>query len=179
MTTATQPQSPPLAPLPAPLAHAPARAKHAAGFAAPGLLLGRVLVLFWAGYFSIIALTNLVDLLDSVGAIRWTFLNSGNFEYLHSVVKIYGVGSSATTALLVGAVVIEAATAAMFWRALVAPRTVRARSTLLALTCAAAVWITFIFATELFVAYPSESVFRQLLLLTVTTAVCVTLVPEE
>jgi hypothetical protein len=179
MTTATQPQSRPPSPLPAPLAHAPARAKHAAGLAGPGLLLGRVLVLFWAGYFSIIALTNLVDLLDVVGAIHWTFLNSGNFGYLRSVVKIYGVGSSATTALLAGAVVIEAVTAAMFWRALVAPRTVRARSTLQALTCASAVWIAFIFTTELFLAYPSESVFRELLLLTVTTAICVTLVPEE
>jgi hypothetical protein len=41
------------------------------------------------------------------------------------------------------------------------------------------VWIVFIFMTELFVAYPSESVFRELLPLTVATAICVTLVPGE
>ncbi len=45
--------------------------------AAPALLLKRLLSLFWAGYFSMIALTNLVDLLDALGAINWTFLNSG------------------------------------------------------------------------------------------------------
>jgi hypothetical protein len=31
-------------------------------------------------FFSLVALTNLVDLLDALGAIDWRFLDSGNYE---------------------------------------------------------------------------------------------------
>jgi hypothetical protein len=126
-----------------------------------------LLIVFWAVYFSLIAATNLVDLLDSVGAIHWTFLDSGNFDYLRSVVKVYDLSPLATKGLLGGAVAIEAVAAGLFWRA------VRCRSTdtaLQALCYAAAIWLAFIFMTEFFVAYQAESPFRELLLLTIATA---------
>jgi len=84
----------------------------------PVVLLARLIVLFWAVYFTPIAVTNTVDLLERVGAIHWTFLNSGNFDHVRSVVRIYHVGSSETMALLAGALVIEGLRAALFWRAM-------------------------------------------------------------
>jgi hypothetical protein len=52
-----------------------------------GLLFKRLLLLFWAMYFSIVSLTNAVDLLGELGALNWTFLDSGNFDYLRSAVR--------------------------------------------------------------------------------------------
>ena len=56
-----------------------------------------------------VALTNLVNLLDSIGAIHWSFLDSGNLGYMLSIVKIYHVGQTPTKLLLAGALVLEVA----------------------------------------------------------------------
>jgi hypothetical protein len=139
----------------------------------PGLLFKRILIGFWALFFSLVALTNLVDLLDTLGAFDWRFLNSENYAYLHSVVKVYDVGSLVTKLLLAGALAIETIGAVLFWRALVA----RTRP-LIALCWGALVWIAFIGMTEFFTAYQSESVFRELLMLTIATALAVVLIPD-
>jgi hypothetical protein len=143
---------------------------------APGQLLKRLLLGFWGMYFSMVALTNLVDLLGAVGATHWTFLNSGNFGYLQSVVKVYAVAPSLTKGLLAGAFAIEAIGAVLFWRALRA-RTLK--SALQAHCYGTAVWLVFIFMTELFVAYQAESVFRELLLLIIATAICIAVCPDR
>ena len=143
---------------------------------APGRLLKCLLLGFWWMYFSMVALTNLVDLLGAVGATHWTFLNSGNFGYLQSVVKVYAVAPTLTKGLLAGAFAIEAIGAVLFWRALRA-RTLN--SALQALCYGTAVWLGFIFMTEFFVAYQAESVFRELLLLTIATATCIAACPDR
>jgi hypothetical protein len=84
--------------------------------AAPSLTLKRILVFFWAVYLSLVSLTNLVDLLDAVAAIHWKFLNSGNFDYMRSVVKVYAIGSVPTKLLLLGALLLELGGAVLFWR---------------------------------------------------------------
>jgi len=142
---------------------------------APLRHIGRLIVFFWAMYFTLVALTNLVDLLDSLGAIHWQFLDSGNFGYLHSVVKIYDVGPTATRLLLAGAIAIEGVGAYVFWRA---ARRSTSGSALTALSGAAAIWIAFIFMTEFFVAYTAESPFRELLLLTIASAIYFAVIPD-
>jgi hypothetical protein len=142
--------------------------------AQPGLLFKRILIGFWALFFSLVALTNLVDLLDALGALDWRFLNSGNYDYLHSVVKVYDVGSVLTKLLLAGALTIETIAAVLFWRALVG----RGRA-LVALCWATLVWIAFIVATEFFTAYGSESVFRELLMLAIGTVLAMVLIPDD
>ncbi|MGO9752238.1 MAG: hypothetical protein ACLP22_12170, partial [Solirubrobacteraceae bacterium] len=88
------------------------------GISRSGYLLKRLLLVFWAIYFSLVALTNLVNLLGSIGAIHWAFLDSGNFGYMLSIVKIYHVGQTPTKLLLTGAVVLEVVAAFLFSRAL-------------------------------------------------------------
>ena len=144
--------------------------------AAPGRLLKRALLAFWAVYFSLVTVSNLVDLLGELGALDWTFLDSGNADYLRSVVEVYGIGSDLTLVLLAGACAIELAAALLFWRAL---RRGDTGAALLALAGATLVWAGFIFMTELFVAYTSESPFRELLMLTIGTALVVALVPDQ
>lgn len=147
----------------------------------PGLLLKRLVLVFWAMFFSLVALTNLVNLLDELGAFDWRFLDSGNYGYLRSVVDVYDVGPAVTKLLLGGALAIEAAAAVLFWRALRAfgPGGRGGREALLALCFGTFVWTAFVFMTELFTAYASESVFRELLTITLASALAVALIPDE
>jgi hypothetical protein len=139
-----------------------------------GLLFKRILIGFWALFFSLVALTNLIDLLDTLGALDWRFLNSENYAYMHSVVKVYDVGPLATKLLLAGALAIETIAAVLFWRALL-----RRTPPLVAVCWGALVWIAFIVATEFFTAYQSEPVFRELLTLTIATALAIALIPDR
>ncbi len=152
-------------------------------FLAPpsGLLFKRLLILFWTMYFTVVALTNLVDLLDEFNVLSWTFLNSGNFDYLRSVVGVYDVSSGLTKFLLIGAFLIELVAAALFWRALILfGRSSSGRHvTYTAICWGTLVWISFVFMTEFFVAYGSESPFRELLMIMVATALSITLIPDE
>lgn len=137
--------------------------------------LKRLLLLFWTLYFSLVALTNLVNLLDSIAAVHWRFLDSGNFAYMLSVVKIYHVGQTPTGLLLAAALMLEAAAVVLFSQALLLGGRERE---LRALCHGACVWVAFIVTTEFFVAYGSEAPFRELLLLTIATAIYVVLIPD-
>src|ERR1700749_496576 len=125
----------------------------------------RVLVGFWTMYFTIVAVSNAIDLLDALGALHWTFLDSTNFAFMRTIVRVYHVGPDLTKLLLAGALAVEAVGAVLFWRALL-----DRGSALRALTWSAAVWSAFVFMCELFIAYPSEGPFGELLLLTSATA---------
>jgi len=141
---------------------------------AAGRRLKQVLLGFWAMYFSIVAVSNAINLLDVSGALHWHFLNSTNFEFMRSMVKVYGLGAGETKLLLAGALAVEAAGAVLFVRAL------RDRDRALpALAFGAFVWTAFTFMCELFLGYTSEGVFRELLGLTIGTALVVALVPDE
>jgi hypothetical protein len=141
----------------------------------------RVLLLFWAVYFSISSVTNLVDLLGQLGAFHWTFLNSGNFDYVRVAVQIYDVGATPTKVLLTCAMAIEMVAAALFWRAFVGfGDPIRGRlAAFQALTWGTLVWFAFIFMTEFFIAYDAEPVFRDLILMTIATALAIALIPDD
>ncbi len=144
-----------------------------------GVLLKRLLLAFWAMYFSMVAVTNTIDLLDEIDALHWTFLNSQNFDYMRSIVKVYDVGSLPTGLLLAGALAVEVVGAVLFWRALLRRSSDANAVALQAVSWSVLVWIAFTFMTELFVAYTSESPFRELLLLAIGTALVIVLVPDD
>ena len=92
-----------------------------------------------------------------------------------SIVKIYHVGQTPTKLLLAGALVLEVAAVFLFARSLLLGDRERE---LRALCYCAGVWVLFIVMTEFFVAYASEAPFRELLLLTIATAIYVVLIPD-
>ncbi len=147
----------------------------------PGLLLKRLLLGFWAMYFSMVAITNTIDLLGELGAFEWTFLNSGNFQYLESVVKVYDVGEVPTKLLLAGALAIELVAATLFWRALLTFGRGRGgkRAAVQALCFGTFVWLSFVFMTEFFVAYTAESPFRELLEIMIASSLAIILIPDK
>jgi len=93
---------------------------------------------------------------------------------MRSIVKVYGLGVAQTKVLLAGALAVEIVGAVPFVRALRDRR--RALS---ALAFGALVWTAFTFMCELFVAYTTEGLFRDLLALTIGTALVVALIPDE
>ena len=145
----------------------------------PGLLLKRLVLLFWAMYFSLVALTNFVNLLDELGAFDWTFLDSENFSFLESVVEVYDVGSVITKLLLFGAFLIELTAAVLFWRGLMATRRGSHSEAMLAICFGTFVWTAFVFMTEFFVAYKAEAPFRELMAIMLASAITVALVPDD
>lgn len=64
-----------------------------------GLLFKRLLLGFSAMYFSIVALTNLVDLLDGLGALDWTFLACGSESTFRELIMLT-VGSALVLVLI-------------------------------------------------------------------------------
>ncbi|HCB05533.1 MAG TPA: hypothetical protein PLZ93_03245 [Nocardioides sp.] len=147
---------------------------------APGLLLKRIVLVFGATYLAMVCVTNLVDFVTSVTGAHETFLNSQNSGYIASIVKIYSMPSWFDDLAVLGAATIEGIGALLFVRAL---RRFRGGGTGLtevyqALAWNIVVWFGFIVGTEFFIAYPSESPFRELLGLGFLMTLIVTLVPD-
>jgi hypothetical protein len=147
----------------------------------PGLLFKRLTLLIGAVYFSFVAVTNVVDLVASVGGYHWTVLNSGNVGYIASITKGYSLPGSFDEVAVTLAAVAVGIGAVLFWRAVVRFRGdgSGAREAWWALTWNVLVWLGFIAGTEAFVAYTSESPFRELLLIGLAMAVVVAVVPDD
>jgi hypothetical protein len=85
--------------------------------------LARLLLLFWALYFTVVALSNLTDLLEAIHLLPSTwFWVSGNLGFIASGTVKLGAPSWLNGILLAGVIAWEAAAAALFWRALGRPR---------------------------------------------------------
>ena len=84
-------------------------------------LIGPGLVAFWALYFTIVALSNLTDLLRGVGILpaawRWV---SGNLAFIAASTAPAGAPAGLTRLLLAGVVIWQAWAAWLLWHA-VAP----------------------------------------------------------
>jgi hypothetical protein len=145
-----------------------------------GLRLKQLVLAFGGAYLLMVCVTNLVNVVAEVSGHGWTFLNSGNDGYIASIVKIYSVPSWFDTLAVLGAATIEGIGAALFARALLrftgGGRGLREAYQALAWNIG--VWFAFIAGTEIFIAYPSESPFRELLGLGLLMTLVVTLVPD-
>src|SRR6478735_3733185 len=82
-----------------------------------GLRLKQLVLAFGAVFFTMVALTNLVDL-ASDATTHWTFLNSGNTDYVKSVVAVYSWPGWFDELVVVAALVLEGTGAFLFVRAL-------------------------------------------------------------
>ncbi|MGD9961342.1 hypothetical protein [Nocardioides sp.] len=145
-----------------------------------GLALKRLVLIFGATYLGLVCLTNIVNLVNVVAGTHSRFLNSQNASYIASVVKVYAVPGWFDNLAVLGAALVEGLGAWLFIRAL---RRFRGDGSGLteayqALAWNIAVWFAFIVGTEFFVAYPSESPFRELLGLGFLMALLITLVPD-
>lgn len=155
--------------------------RTAGRWAHPGLTFKRLTLLIGAVYFSFVAVTNVVNAVATFGGYHWTFLNSGNAAYIKTITKGYAVPSGFDQLAVLAAVVVETIGAVLFWRAGVRYRGGGSgvRAAWQALTWNVFVWLGFIAGTEFFVAYTSESPFRELLLIGLAMAVVIAVVPDD
>lgn len=155
--------------------------RMAALTAMPSLLFKRLVLLVGAVYFTCVAVTNVVDFVAEVGGYHWVVLNSGNSAYIDSITKAYSMPSGFTEVAVLAAALAEGVGALLFWRAVFRYRGGGAgvREAWWALTWNVFVWLGFMVGTEVFVAYTSESPFRELLMIGLGMALVVALVPDD
>jgi hypothetical protein len=111
----------------------------------------RVLLLFWATWFSVVLATNAVDALQEAALIgAASRFASGNFSLVAEAVAPYGIPRSGAAALFALVLLLELVAAGLFWRALLSP----ARATILAAFVAATVLFGgFLVCDELLLVY--------------------------
>ena len=116
-----------------------------------------------------------------LGGYHWTVLNSGNAADIGLITKAYSVPHSFDHAAVALDAIAETTGAVLFWRAVVRYRGNGAgvREAWWALTWNVLVWLGFIAGTEAFVAYTSESPFRELLMIGLAMAVVIAVVPDD
>jgi hypothetical protein len=149
--------------------------------AQPGLLLKRLVLTVGAAYFTMVAVTNAVNFIAALGHFHWVFLNSGNAAYIASIAKVYSWPAWTDNAVVLVAALAEGFGAFLFIRALAKFRggTTGLRAVWQALTWNITVWLGFIIGTEFFVAYTSESPFRELLIIALLMPVIIAVVPDR
>lgn len=145
-----------------------------------GLRLKQLVLAFGAVFLGIVALTNLMALL-SAATTPWTFLNSGNTDYVASVVAVYSWPGWFDELAVLGALLVEATGALLFVRALLRYRGggTGVLEAYQALAWHIGVWSAFIVGTEFFLAYGAEGTFRELLALALLMTVVVAVVPDD
>lgn len=135
---------------------------------------GTALLSGWALYISVVAASNLSDLLSSFGWHDWAF-RSRNLGYIAKATEVYLREPVVNQVLLAAVIVWETLAAVLLWRAAASwartrpDRLARARTGLVVLTL---LWFGFGIATELLVAYDrgvDESVYWVLAVAVLTT----------
>jgi hypothetical protein len=146
-----------------------------------GVVFKRITLLIGAIYLSFVCVTNAVDFVATVGGYHWTFLNSGNAAYIESITKTYSMPAWFNDAAVLAAALAEGFGAVLFWRAVALYRGggTGVRAAWWALTWNIVLWLGFICGTEFFVAYTSESPFRELLIIGLAMAIAVAVIPDE
>ncbi|MCL6649216.1 MAG: hypothetical protein K6U89_12880 [Chloroflexi bacterium] len=116
--------------------------------------LVRVLLLFWALWFTVVTLTNLTDLLAGVGLLPAGFWwKSGNLGLISEALQPVGLATLAPVALL-GALLWQGLAAILFFRATAAVgRSVPQRDILMAYLVGTGLFLVYIVIDELLLLY--------------------------
>src|SRR5262245_19521993 len=116
--------------------------------AASWRLLKSGVLLFWAAWFTLVALTDVFDALKAgrVVPAGWS-LASGNWELMLKVTAVHGTPVAIVGLLFLGAIAWEVVAAVLFWRAWAAG----GRGGLAAFTVSLALWAAFTLADEIFI----------------------------
>jgi len=148
----------------------------------PRAPLERLIVGFWAAWFTLVFLTNLCDALNALGLVGegWKFA-SGNWALLLQTTGIYRVPTPIVVLLFAGVVAWEGLSALLMWSALGSrggpPEALRASAVDRAFTAALGLFAAFALADELFIAYHIEGTHLQVFLALVASLLAVRLLP--
>ncbi len=145
--------------------------------------LKRVLLAAWAVWLSVVFATNVCDAAKAFGMLgdSWLFA-SGNYRFLTETTARYGTPGWLNMLLFLGVIAWEGTAAVLFWLACRIWRgkgqpgsAVRHAAYVIGLT----LWLAFMVADEVFIAYPVEGVHVRLLTALLATVLVIELLPED
>jgi hypothetical protein len=146
--------------------------------------LKRGLLVFWAVWFSLVCLTNVLDGCKRLELLptTWQYV-SGNFQLILSVVSVYRIPEWLAALLFTGATCVEGVCAALFWLAAVRFQGVHSPHLALAVTAFAlsiALWAAFAVSVEMFIAFEkvSEGTFHTLFSANLLSLLAICLLPD-
>jgi sterol desaturase/sphingolipid hydroxylase (fatty acid hydroxylase superfamily) len=149
----------------------------------PRAALARLIVGFWAAWFTLVFLTNLCDALKALGLVgeEWKFA-SGNWAFVVKTTGIYRVPAPLVGVLFAGVVAWEALSALLMWSAVRSlggpPEGSRMGAVDRAFTVALGLFAAFALADELFIAYHVEGTHLQVFLALLASLLAVRLLPD-
>ncbi len=83
------------------------------------MIAAKVILFFWAFYFSIIFITNSFDVVKHFGIMpKWWKLTSGNYNFLVRVSSAYKLTNRSLMLMFIAVILIELAAAIYFWKAI-------------------------------------------------------------
>jgi hypothetical protein len=135
------------------------------------------ILLFWALYFSLVALTNVLDGVKTLGLLPrgWT-LASDNYALMAKVTGVHGTSTAVVAVLFLGVIAWEVGAAILFWRGWAT----RVRGTVYAaFTLGLALWAAMTLADEIFVAYSLGATHLRLFGLQLLSLLALRLLPDE
>jgi hypothetical protein len=147
------------------------------------MLLKRGLLGFWALWFTLVTLTNLVDALNSWGVFdpKWRWA-SGNWRLLEDTTARFMLPIWTNQFLYLGVISWQALAAFLFWYAMLAlrrqgPPPVRVVAP--AFTVSLLLWAAFMIADEFFLAYAVEGKHLMIFTAQLATLLTIHLLPER
>jgi hypothetical protein len=146
------------------------------------ILLKRLLLLFWAIWFTVVFLSNLADAGKGLGLLgeSWAFA-SGNWKLIRETTARYRIPAAVNALLFAGVILWEAVAAVLFCRAALIWRGRASAPTVVyrAFTASLLLWGAFLVADEILIAYPLESTHLRLFVAQLVTLLGIDLLPEE
>jgi hypothetical protein len=137
--------------------------------------LRRQLLGFWALWFSVVVVTNLLDVVTQLGwAEGLRPLASGNYALIVGETDRWHLPHTLSALLFAGAIALEAAAAVLFWRA--AQRPGERAFAVRAFQVSLALWMGFIVSGELLHGYGVEHVHLMIFGVQLVSLLAITLV---
>jgi hypothetical protein len=120
------------------------------------MAISRLILVFWALWFSLVSATNVADALKALGWLSgdWPFA-SGNYALVAKTAAVYRTPTSIIALMFAGVIAWEAAATVLFWRAAVSrlDNAQAAKRVDQAFVASLSLWAAFLLADELFVSY--------------------------
>jgi hypothetical protein len=146
------------------------------------ILVKRLLLLFWAVWWSVVFLSNVADAGKGLGVVdeSWAFA-SGNWNFIQETTARYRTPAAVNVLLFAGAIVWEGTAAVLFWWAgwRFRGRNSARKAVYRAFATALLLWGGFLVADEVLIAYPVAATHLRLFMAHLVTLIAVALLPEE
>jgi hypothetical protein len=146
------------------------------------ILLKRLLLLFWAVWFTVVFLTNLADAGKGLGLLdeSWDFA-SGNWKFMQETTARYKTPAGVNGVLFAGVIIWEGIATMLFWRVgwSFRGRGSGSKAVYLAFTTSLTLWAAFLVADEVCIAYAVAGTHLRLFVAHLVTLLAVELLPEE